>query len=363
MRLRPTLARYISRQFLIWWFEFFVVLVALIGLFDTIEIMRRTSRFNDVTITNIISLVLFKLPHLAQTAIPFTILFGGMMAFWRLNRHHELVVARSSGVSAWEFLTPVLIVAALIGIIQITVYSSFASAMMSRYEQLEAQTFKNRSLAAISGKGLWLRQPITDGDYILHASQIKPPSMSLQNIIIFKFRGAENFASRIDAETAKLGVQQWHLKNVRITAPEKPLQAFKKFTIPTNLTKENIQDSFGKPETISFWALPGFIEILEQAGFSGLRHRLYWHSQLANPALLCAMILLAAAFTLRPTRHGGATLTLVTGIAAGVLIYFLTDIAHALGLSSRLPVLLAAWSPATVGILLGTGLLFYLEDG
>ena len=363
MRLRPTLATYISRQFLFWWFGFFIGLVALIGLFDTVEIMRRTSRFNNVTIADIISLVLFKLPHLAQMAIPFTDLFGGMMAFWRLNRHHELVVARASGVSAWGFLSPVLVAAALIGIIQITVYSSFASAMMFRFEKLEAKTFKNRSLASISGKGLWLRQPITGGDYILHASHIKPPAMSLRNITIFKFRGAENFISRIDAEKAKLENQQWYLENVRVTAPEKPLQTLQKLEIPTNLTQENIQDSFGKPETISFWALPGFIEILEQAGFSGLRHRLYWHSQLADPALLCAMILLAAAFTLRPTRRGGATLTVVTGVAAGVLIYFLTDIAHALGLSSRLPVFLAAWSPVTVGILLGTGLLFHLEDG
>ena len=363
MRVRPTLAIYISRQFIIWWFGFFVVLVALIGLFDMIEIMRRTSRFNNVTVAGIISLVLFKLPHLAQKAIAFTVLFGGMMTFWRLNRHHELVVARSTGVSAWEFLTPVLIVAAIIGMIQIMLYSPFASAMMFRYEQLEAQTFKNQSLGAISGKGVWLRQPIADGDYILHASQIKPPAMSLQNITIFKFRGTENFASRIDAKTAKLGIQQWHLEDVRITAPEKPLQTLNKLTIPTNLTQENIQDSFGKPETISFWALPAFIQILEQAGFSALRHRLYWHAQLADPALLCAMILLAAAFTLRPTRRGGTTLMIVTGVATGVLIYFLTDIAHALGLSSRLPVFLAAWSPATVGILLGTGLLFHLEDG
>ncbi len=363
MRLRPTLARYICRQFLICWIGFFIGLIILIGLFDTIEILRRTSRFNNVTFTDVLALVLFKLPHLAQRAIPFTVLFGGMMAYWRLNRHHELVVARSSGISAWEFLTPVIIIAIFIGIIKITIYSPFASAMMFRFEQLQSQIFNKRSHASISEKGLWIRQQITEGNYILHAPKISPPSMSLQNVIIFKFQGTERFSSRIDADTAELGLKNWHLKNVRITAPEKPLRTLKTLSVPTNLTQENIQDSFGKPETMSFWALPKFINILEKAGFPGLRHRLYWHSQLADPALLCAMVLFAAAFTLRPTRRGGITLTIITGVISGVLIYFSTDVAYALGLSSRLPVFLAAWSPAIVGILLGSGLLFHLEDG
>ena len=364
MRLHPTFAAYISRQFLTWWFGIFIVLIALIALFDTIEIMRRTASLKNVTITDILAMVLFKLPHLAQKAIPFTVLFGGMMAFWRLNRHHELVVARASGLSAWEFLTPVSIVAAMIGVVKVTVYNPFASAMMFRYEQMEARYFKgDHSLAAISGKGLWLRQPIPGGNYILHASKITPATMSLRNVIVFKFRGKENFASRIDAELANLGNKQWHLENVKITAPEKPLEILPKLSLPTNLTQENFQDSFAKPETMSFWALPGFIHVLEKAGFSGLRHRLYWHSQLADPILLCAMILFAAGFTMRPTRRGGATGIVILGVTTGVLIYFTTDVAYALGLSSRLPVFLAAWSPAIVGCLLGAGLIFHLEDG
>ena len=42
---------------------------------------------------------------------------------------------------------------------------------------------------------------------------------------------------------------------------------------------------------------------LERSGFSALRHRLYWHSLLAAPLLLCAMVLIAATFTLRQTRR------------------------------------------------------------
>ena len=75
------------------------------------------------------------------------------------------------------------------------------------------------------------------------------------------------------------------------------------------------------------------------------------------------MTLFAAAFTLRPQRRGGAATIVALGVATGFIIYFASDVVYALGLSARLPPLLAACSPAAIGCLLGTGVLFHLEDG
>lgn len=364
MRLHPTFAVYVGRQFLLWWLATFLVLVALIALFDLIENMRRTASLADASAFDAVAMMAFKLPHLAQEAVPFTILFGGMMAFWRLNRHHEFIVARSAGISVWEFLLPALIICLLIGIIRATVYSPFASAMMLRFEQLENRTSVGKSsLAAISGEGLWLRQKMPEGHYVLHASAINPANMTLEGVVVFRLGQKGRFLSRIDASSGTLGQKNWLLKNANITGPDMPLRSRPHIRIPTDLTAENIQDSFAKPETMSFWALPRFIDVLEKAGFSGLRHRIYWYSLLADPFLLCAMALFAATFTLRPQRRGGATMVLALGVATGFIIYFASDVVYALGLSARLPALLAAWSPAAIGCLLGTGVLFHLEDG
>lgn len=364
MRFHPTFGAYVGRQFLVWWFSVVVGITVLIALIDTVENLRRTASSTDISLLGVLVLTAFKLPHLAQEAIPFTVLFGGMMAFWRLNRHHEFVVARSAGISAWEFLLPILLLSLLIGIVKITIYSPFASAMMLRYEQLETQHDKGKnSLAAISGEGLWLRQNTKDGHYILHAAAINPANMVIEKVIVFRFTGKNRFSSRLDAVRANLENGTWLLEGTRLTGPESPLQRLEKIQIPTDLTRENIQDSFARPETMSFWALPGFIDVLEKAGFSGLRHRIYWYSLIADPFLLCAMALFAAAFTLRPQRRGGATFAIAGGVITGFIIYFASDVVYALGLSSRLPPLLAAWSPAVIGCLLGTGVLFHMEDG
>jgi lipopolysaccharide export system permease protein len=62
-------------------------------------------------------------------------------------------------------------------------------------------------------------------------------------------------------------------------------------------------------------------------------------------------------------RRGGATLMIVGGVASGFLLYFVSDIVFALGLSSKIPVTLAAWTPTGVSLIFGCSMLLHLEDG
>jgi lipopolysaccharide export system permease protein len=114
---------------------------------------------------------------------------------------------------------------------------------------------------------------------------------------------------------------------------------------------------------MSFWELPGFIRLLDASGFSSQKHRLYFNALLARPFLYAAMVLIAASFSLRMQRRGGATLMIGAGVACGFALYFLSDVVFALGLSASIPISLAAWTPTGVTWLLGATLLLHLEDG
>ncbi len=88
-----------------------------------------------------------------------------------------------------------------------------------------------------------------------------------------------------------------------------------------------------------------------------------FHRLLALPVLLVAMMILAAMFALRPHRRGRVGLSIVVGVLAGFLVYFLSNFVFALGLSGKIPVVLAAWIPAGVALMIGTTTLLHLEDG
>jgi lipopolysaccharide export system permease protein len=296
--------------------------------------------------------------------LPFAVLFGAMATFVRLTRSSELVVARSAGVSAWQFLFPTLAGGAFIGILTLGAFNPLAAAMASNYESLEAKFLRGRaSLLAVSSTGFWLRQADTQGQSVIHALRVSQQGVELYDVIVFLYGGQDKFVGRIDARSARLEDGAWHLSDALITAPDRPPVRRVEHRLDTTLTLSQIQDSFASPQTLSFWAIPRFIQTLEDAGFSALRHRLHWHSLLSLPLLLVAMVLIAASFSLRLTRRGGTGFLVAGGAVLGFVFFFFSDVVLALGLSGSLPVPLAAWTPAGVMLLIGVAAVLHLEDG
>jgi len=366
MRLSPTISLYIGRSFLMNFLGMLLSFLFLILIFDVVELMRRAASDPNITFAMVMEMALLKLPHMGQQSFPFAVLFGGMATFWRLTRHHELVITRAAGISAWQFLMPVLLIAFMLGAFKVMAINPLSSATLSRFEQLEATRLKGQSnLLAISPSGLWLRQANKSGQSVVHSLHVlqQGKDVELRNVTVFIYAGKDTFKERIDADYARLEDGFWHMKNAWINRPEQPPRHEKEFWLETDLTLSSIQDSFAAPETMSFWDLPGFIDTLEEAGFSAVRHRLHWHTLLAAPLLMCAMVLIAATFTLRHARKGGMSYVIGGGVLTGFVLYFFSDVVFALGLSDSIPVTLAAWTPSGVTTLLGLAMLLHLEDG
>lgn len=368
MSLSWTLSRYLGWQFLMNVGLVFGLCVTLGFVIDIVELLNRTAGREAVPLTSIVGMALLKLPNLTEKMMPFAVLFGAIWNFARLTRSQELVVARASGVSAWLFLAPAIVVSLLIGIFMTTVYNPFAARLVSRYEELEARYIRGRSsLLAVSSNGLWLRQGDEKGQTVIHALRVSDSGLRLQDVILFIYEGKDSFRGRIDAKTAALQKVQeewrWSLERAWVTGPDRPAVFYPTLDVKTSLTPNQIQESFATPDTIAFWDLPQFISQAEAAGFSATKHRLHYHALLAGPALLCAMIFVAAAFSLRLARLGGAARLILSGVVTGFFLYFFTDVTHALGISGIVPVALAAWAPATTALLLGMASLFNQEDG
>src|SRR5882672_11250746 len=137
-----TFFRYIARQFFIWCIGVFFTMLCIVFILDYVELIRRAGTKPDATLLVLLEMALLKQPYMAQQIMPFAILFGTMMAFWRLTRSHELVVARAAGISAWQFLTPPLVGAFLIGVAVVTIFNPIASVMQASYEQLENRVLR-----------------------------------------------------------------------------------------------------------------------------------------------------------------------------------------------------------------------------
>jgi len=364
MRLSSTLLGYIGRQFAFAMIAFLGVFLAIVYMFDAIELLRRAAGRPSMSTGIVLRMALLKLPHMAEELAPFVVLFASMITFWRLTRSQELTVARAAGVSVWQFLLPVIGFAALFGIFKVAVINPAGAVLYGHFERMEAQLIGGgSSLLAVSNNGFWLRQVNEKGNSVVYARRVASQEMQLFDVIILNFEGQDRFVSRVDAASARLETGNWLVTDAWLTAPERPARFEASYRIPTAMTAEQIQDSFASPLTISFWELPGVIRMLEAAGFTATRHRLHWHQLVATPILLAAMVLIAATFSLRPHRRGGTGLLVISGVSVGFVLFFASSLVGALGQSATIPVALAAWTPAVVSSMLGIAMLLHLEDG
>lgn len=359
-----TLSRYVGRVFAVWFLATALSLMAIAYLAETVELLRRTASTDEVGLLAVLGMALIKAPATTLEALPFIVLAASMGAFWQLNRFSELVVARASGVSAWQFLLPAIALVLLVSGLRIAVLDPFVAAGMGRFIAFEQRYLNTTSgLVAATVNGLWIRQPEPDGHSIIHAAAVSVERGQLRQVSIYSFGEEDRLLGRVDARRAELADGYWDLDKVLITAPGTPSRRERTYRLPTTLSFEQIAESFAPPATISVWALTRYIEALEATGFSARAHRLQLHRLYSLPLYLVGMVLLAAAFALRHQRTNDTFMLIGAGGVSGFLLYFLSYFVFKLGLSASVPLVLAAWTPAVIGALLGGAMLLHLEDG
>src|SRR5260370_10300903 len=184
-----TLFRYIVLKFFVWCSGVFLAMLMIVFGLDYIELIRRAGTKAEATFLALLEMAVLKQPHMAQQIMPFAILFGTMMAFWRMTRSNELVVARAAGVSVWQFLTPPLGGAALVGVVAVAVFNPIASVMQARFETLENRVLRGSGdQLTLSRSGLWLRQKDEEGHHsVIHAAKPFPPPPHLQGVMVLPF--------------------------------------------------------------------------------------------------------------------------------------------------------------------------------
>jgi lipopolysaccharide export system permease protein len=370
MPIAVTLSLYVARQFITSVLAMLAGLSGLVSLFDFIELLRRAATKPDATFSLIVEIAALRLPFVAMQILPFAILLGGILAFWRLTRSSELIVARAAGVSAWGFLTAPVLCAAMLGVLATAAVSPLSSAMLARAEALDdAYLRTGGGPLALNGGQLWLRQSDrgldSKGVAILHARAVtlRGGQLAARGVSVFRLGPDDELLQRVEATRATLGQGDWVLDDARTLEADHLPVPVGTMKLPTDLTVTRVQDSFALPDTLSVWTLPGFIALLDRSGFSSIRHRLHFQALLALPLLCGTMTVVAAGFSMRPTRRGGVARMVGSGVAAGFALFTLSKIAEEFGQSGALPPLLAAWAPAAAGLLLALSLLLHLEDG
>ena len=238
-----TLSTYVARVFCLAVLAMLLALSGLVSLFDFIELLRRSATKPDATFGIVAGIAGLRLPYVSMQILPFAVLLGGILAFWRLTRSSELIVARASGVSAWGFLAAPVGCAVLLGAVATGVVSPVSSAMLGRAEALDnAYLRTNGGPLALQGGQLWLRQSDREldpqGVAIIHARSVtlRDGSLSGRDVSVFRLDGADRWLSRIESPRVTLDQGRWLLADARRMTAEHLPEPVGAMSLPTDLT-------------------------------------------------------------------------------------------------------------------------------
>lgn len=363
MIVAGTLSRYFGRRFLLTTLTVFGSILLLIILIDFIELARKADDARNISTLTLAQISLYRVPQIAERILPFCILIATMSCYLSLSRGLELVVARAAGMSAWQFLAPAVILALLIGAFATTVYNPVSATLHERAKHLEADAFGRNSPALQDSGAFWLRQRGDDGQSIIGAANTRNQGMSLSGVTVFTFDAENRFKDRIEAREAELEPGAWRLSEARIYSLSAPVRVEASYSLSTTLTAAQVRESLSTPETVPFWQLPAYIESARSAGVSSAGYRQQYYKLLAQPFLLAAMVLLAAAVSLRFFRFGGVQRMVLSGVVAGFLLYVLSKVTEDLSRAEVMHPATAAWLPVLVGGFTGLLALLHQEDG
>src|SRR5262249_55118169 len=195
-----TLARYFGLRFLIAVLLVFAGIFALVTLVDYVEMMRRAGDIPNVSAVLVAKTSFYRVPQGVERILPFCILIGAMSCYLNLSRRLGMVVPRSAGISAWQFVAPALLVAFALGLVATTIYNPIASILQERSKRFETELFGHSATGlSRSGGTFWIGQRTDEGQAIINAVGSRDQGITLNGVSVFTFDTEGRFKQRIEA--------------------------------------------------------------------------------------------------------------------------------------------------------------------
>src|SRR4029077_17735566 len=153
--LLPVLGRHVAWEFVR---TFALTMLAFMSIYLLADFFDRFDSFlqNDASAGAIVRLFLYKMPLITTQVAPLAVLAGGLIGLGLLARQNEFVAMRACGVSVWQVLAPLAILAAAISVATFAWNETAVPASARRWHQVWNQEIKQRHSAGVfTGREFW----------------------------------------------------------------------------------------------------------------------------------------------------------------------------------------------------------------
>ncbi|MDX1625329.1 MAG: LPS export ABC transporter permease LptG [Wenzhouxiangellaceae bacterium] len=262
-----------------------------------------------------------------------------------MQAQREMTVMRASGVSIGRIARIALLPGLLVAMAALVALQTLAPVLYRAPERVAAGGVGETSLWH-PWHGLWVRSE----SRVMNVGRFETGQFP-GDITIYEFGEDETLIRQIRAESAVAGPETWLLENVTIKTLEggadstERIRSLEQLRWPSFLTERQLQLFRRPPASLPLSDLWTYVHGLKRRGQDASEFELVLWRRIALPLACIAMVLVAAALSLRPMKNRAVGVKVTAAIGVGLGYQLLTGMAGFFGLVTDLPPVLVTMLP------------------
>ena len=332
----------------------FLALGIILNLFEEIEFFKNLNQ--SFTLPFILSLSF--VPTLILELMPFIIFLASMFYFLHIKSNKDLLSVKIFGYSNLKITIIIALFAFLFGIFVLIAINPITAVLVKYYEVEKAKHARDVDhLVSINKNGVWIKEIDETGFKIINAEKLEGDT--LKKISVYIFDKQNKVLERIEAESAKISIKPWEMKNVYVfDFLNKTSNNFKDYSFETDEVLDKINSVYKNLNTISFIDTITNYSELNKIGYSKKVLNEQIHKFAALPFFLFLMVVLASIFTIGTVNARQNYYYVILSILISVIIFYFKDLSIALGQTGKISLGLSVWMPLiAIGLFCSIGVI------
>ncbi len=337
--------RYVLRQFII---TALFALLAITLIFIATNMMDNIDDFLDrhATVGMIALYYLYFTPEIIKLMIPVAMLLSALFTTGRLSTYNELIALKSSGVSLYRFMAPIVAMALLVT--GFAIYFNGWIVPVANKKKLQiARIYFQKDIDFTAKNNMYIQDSRTR---ILSIGMFDDQRNIGYQVSIQDFNPSDLtvLADRYDAAEMQWdgATKTWTLVKgtARVFGPGREnLTTFNRLPIGAlSFTPEDVRKKQERPEEMEYGDLKNFVENQQRAGHDASKWLVDLYGKVAFPFSSVIVVLFGVPFSSIKRRSGlGVELGIGVGICFLYMIFL--QISQAFGYNGEMNPLLTAW--------------------
>ena len=355
------ISKYLTKEIIKY---FSIILFTVICIFLAVDFFEKIDNFIEAGIpfSRAVSFFQFRIPFIIAQIAPVCILLAVLIVFGLMNKNNEIIALKSSGISIYFFLKPVLSIGLLFSIFLFFLSETLVPITINKANTIWLKEVKKKSAVISREKNIWIKGKGS----ILHIKYYNPSNKTVSGITLYFFDKDFLLTRRVDARKGFYKNGEWIFNELMEQIRDNETGNYRTLFYKKRIEKldflpGDLKRVIKKSEEMNFKELYLYIKNIESEGYDATIYRVDLNAKIAFPFVCIIMCLLATGIAVRVKKGRTLSVSITYGIGIIFLYWILYSFCLSLGYGGLLPPVIAAWMANIIFLCFGGLILLNAE--